>query len=80
LHAFINGTPLRPRFLTVLHLQHPPLQTYRTGVAFTNRICSLGLAIAKKILELHESEIHVAIEEQAGTCFDFDLRIEARAA
>ena len=40
----------------------------------------LGLAIAKRILELHGSEIRVTSEEQRGTRFDFDLPIEAHAA
>jgi signal transduction histidine kinase len=40
----------------------------------------LGLAIAKKILELHGSEIRVTSEEQRGTRFDFDLPLQARAA
>jgi signal transduction histidine kinase len=40
----------------------------------------LGLAIAKKILELHGSEIRVTSEEQHGTRFDFDLPLQARAA
>ena len=40
----------------------------------------LGLAIAKRILELHESEISVVSEEQRGTRFYFDLPLHARAA
>jgi len=40
----------------------------------------LGLAIAKRILELHGSEIRVTSEEQLGTRFDFDLPLQARAA
>ena len=40
----------------------------------------LGLAIAKRILELHGSEIIVVSEEQRGTRFVFDLPLEARAA
>jgi signal transduction histidine kinase len=40
----------------------------------------LGLAIAKRILDLHESEIRVMSEEQRGTRFDFDLPVHARAA
>jgi len=40
----------------------------------------LGLAIAKRILELHESEIRVVSEEQHGTRFHFDLPTQARAA
>jgi signal transduction histidine kinase len=40
----------------------------------------LGLAIAKRILELHESEISVVSEEQRGTRFHFDLPLQARAA
>ncbi len=48
-----------------------------------NEECSstgLGLAIAKKILELHGSEIRVTSEERHGTRFDFDLPLQARAA
>lgn len=40
----------------------------------------LGLAIAKRILELHESEIRVVSEEKRGTRFHFDLPLQARAA
>lgn len=40
----------------------------------------LGLAIAKRILELHGSEIHVVSKERAGTRFRFDLPLQARAA
>ena len=40
----------------------------------------LGLAIAKKILELHGSEIRVTSEERHGTRFDFDLPLQAHAA
>ncbi len=40
----------------------------------------LGLAIAKRILELHGSEIRVVSELDRGTRFDFDLRLEAEAA
>jgi len=40
----------------------------------------LGLAIAKRILELHSSEISVASEERRGTRFHFDLPVPARAA
>ena len=40
----------------------------------------LGLAIARKILELHGSEIRVTSEERHGTRFDFDLPLQARAA
>ena len=40
----------------------------------------LGLAIAKRILELHASEIRVVSEEQRGTRFHFDLPLQARAA
>jgi signal transduction histidine kinase len=40
----------------------------------------LGLAIAKRILELHASTISVVSEERRGTRFDFDLPLEARAA
>lgn len=34
----------------------------------------LGLAIAQKILELHDSTIHVESEEEIGTIFYFDLQ------
>jgi two-component system OmpR family sensor kinase len=45
-----------------------------------NGSMGLGLAIAKRILELHGSEIRVVSEEQQGTRFDFDLDFSARAA
>lgn len=45
-----------------------------------SRSTGLGLAIAKRILELHGSEIRVVSEEQRGTRFDFDLAPCARAA
>ena len=48
--------------------------------ATDNGSMGLGLAIAKRILELHESEIRVVSEEQHGTRFDFDLPLQARAA
>ena len=40
----------------------------------------LGLAIAKRILELHSSEISVVSAERQGTQFHFDLPLQARAA
>jgi signal transduction histidine kinase len=40
----------------------------------------LGLAIAKRILELHGSEIIVTSREPGGTRFQFDLPLHARAA
>ena len=40
----------------------------------------LGLAIAKRILELHGSEIRVTSELRSGTRFDFALYREAHAA
>ncbi len=40
----------------------------------------LGLAIAKRILELHSSEISVVSKERQGTRFHFDLPLQARAA
>jgi signal transduction histidine kinase len=40
----------------------------------------LGLAIAKRILELHSSEISVESKERQGTQFHFDLPLEAHAA
>jgi len=36
----------------------------------------LGLAISKKIVNLHDSEIHVTSEEGVGTRFYFDLEFE----
>ena len=40
----------------------------------------LGLAIAKRILELHGSEISVTSEVSEGTCFEFDLPTTERLA
>jgi signal transduction histidine kinase len=40
----------------------------------------LGLAIARRILELHSGEISVVSEERQGTRFHFDLPLQARAA
>ena len=40
----------------------------------------LGLAITKRILELHSSEINVVTKARQGTRFHFDLPVEARAA
>ena len=40
----------------------------------------LGLAIAKRILELHSSEISVVSKESQGTQFHFELPLQARAA
>jgi signal transduction histidine kinase len=40
----------------------------------------LGLAIAKRILELHGSEIRVTSEEETGTQFHFELPQVSRAA
>jgi len=45
-----------------------------------NGSSGLGLAIAKRILELHGSEIRVTSELRSGTRFDFDLNAQARAA
>jgi signal transduction histidine kinase len=45
-----------------------------------SRSTGLGLAIAKRILELHGSEIRVESREQRGTRFDFDLFASASAA
>ena len=45
-----------------------------------NGSMGLGLAIAKRILEMHESQIRVVSEEKRGTCFHFDLPLQARAA
>ena len=46
----------------------------------SNGSMGLGLAIAKRILELHSSEIRVISEERRGTRFHFDLPLQARAA
>ena len=35
--------------------------------------CGLGLAIARKIVELHGSELRVTSQEGQGTCFAFEL-------
>jgi len=48
--------------------------------AGSNGSMGLGLAIAKRILELHASEIRVVSEEEHGTRFHFDLPLQARAA
>ena len=40
----------------------------------------LGLAIARRILELHSSKISVVSTERHGTRFHFDLPLQARAA
>ena len=40
----------------------------------------LGLAITKRILELHSSEISVVSRDRQGSRFHFDLPVEARAA
>lgn len=54
---------------------------YRTAPgSASNGSVGLGLAIAKRILELHGSEIRVVSEERRGTRFDFDLSLERRAA
>jgi signal transduction histidine kinase len=45
-----------------------------------NGSMGLGLAIAKRIMELHESEIRVVSEEKRGACFHFDLPLQAHAA
>lgn len=45
-----------------------------------NGSMGLGLAIAKRILELHESEIRVVSMETCGARFDFELPMQARAA
>ncbi len=45
-----------------------------------NGSMGLGLAIARRILELHSSEISVVSKERQGTRFHFDLPLEARAA
>jgi len=51
-----------------------------TDDARGNGSMGLGLAIAKRILELHSSEIRVVSEEQRGTRFHFDLPLHAQAA
>jgi len=45
-----------------------------------NGSMGLGLAIAKRILELHGSEIHVVSEVRQGTRFHFELPLQMRAA
>lgn len=45
-----------------------------------NGSTGLGLAIARRILELHGSEIRVVSQEQQGARFDFELPLQARAA
>ena len=45
-----------------------------------NDSMGLGLAITKRILELHEAEIRVVSEEQRGTQFHFNLPLRAHAA
>jgi signal transduction histidine kinase len=45
-----------------------------------NGSAGLGLAIAKRILELHNSTIRVTSERESGTRFDFDLHVQASAA
>lgn len=45
-----------------------------------NGSMGLGLAIARRILELHSSEISVVSKERQGTRFHFDLPVVARAA
>ena len=51
-----------------------------TDDAKGNGSMGLGLAITKRILELHSSEIRVVSEEQRGTRFHFDLPLHAHAA
>ena len=46
----------------------------------SNGSMGLGLAIARRILELHSSQISVVSRERCGTRFDFDLPARARAA
>jgi len=45
-----------------------------------NGSMGLGLAIAKRILDLHSSQISVVSKERQGTQFHFDLPLQARAA
>ena len=45
-----------------------------------NGSMGLGLAIAKRIVELHSGEIRVVSKARQGTQFHFDLPLEARAA
>ena len=40
----------------------------------------LGLAITKRILDLHASEISVVSKDRQGTRFHFDLPVETQAA
>ena len=37
--------------------------------------CGLGLAIARKMIELHGGELHVTSREGQGTCFAFELPV-----
>jgi signal transduction histidine kinase len=46
----------------------------------TDNSMGLGLAITRRILELHSSKIRVVSKHQQGTRFHFDLPVEARAA
>jgi signal transduction histidine kinase len=49
---------------------------YRAGnaKAFTENGTGLGLSIVKKIVELHDGEIHVESEVNKGTTFVFTLK------
>ena len=46
----------------------------------SNGSMGLGLAIARRIVELHSGEISVVSVERQGTRFHFDLPAQARAA
>ena len=46
----------------------------------TDSSMGLGLAITKRILELHSSKISVVSKSRQGTRFHFDLPVEAQAA
>jgi signal transduction histidine kinase len=50
-----------------------PYYRGKTGPSRERQGTGLGLAITKRILELHNSDIHVASEQGHGTTFYFDL-------
>jgi signal transduction histidine kinase len=52
-----------------------PYYRGKKGPSKTSQGTGLGLAITKRILELHNSDIHVASEQGKGTTFYFDLAL-----
>lgn len=54
-----------------------PFERIRTGGSSVEKGSGLGLAIAKKILEAHGAEIHVASEEGKGSTFTVTLPVGA---